>query len=367
MKKVLIWGTGKYCERKYDSISALYEIVAFVDNSHDKTTFHHREVITRAQISEYDWDYIIILATSFFDILQDMKKINIPSEKILLGVNFRPYFGKEKGYMADGRNQIRVNQNYQVVYYGEDGGNIVIENLQDIDLYLQKREAEVVKYIKALPDVPLERAQGSLIGKSVKRFYTDDFMQKNRQFICGIVGEMEDRRYTRLFGDEKLIQESYIVEYHANFSKDEKFGLDMDLSTGEGVTPEKFDCFICTHTLSYILDVENAVKCLIKMIKPGGTLLLTFAGMIHRASAQELDKYKPAYGILPNTICTILASYDHEIKYSMEVYGNIKCAVANLYGIPSDGFTEEELLKRDEDYPLIVGVKIQKNKKENHI
>ena len=361
MDKILIWGTGKYCERKYNSIAKLYEISAFVDNRGDKHTFHQKDVITKNCIHEYRWDYIMILAVNFFEILQDISAMGIPEEKVLVGANCKPYIGNERMYMADGRNSIEIRKEYKVIYQdGETDRSVVINNWEDINTYFQDRKKEAMRYINTLPDRPIERAQGALIGKSIKRFYTENYMQKNQQEIQGIVGEMESRLYTKMFGNGEAIEESYIAEYHADFPEEEKYGLDIDLSTGEGCVNEKFDCFICTHTFSYVLNLENAMDNLLKMLKSGGVLLITFAGMLHRASAQELETYKPLYGILPHTIHKILAKYCDEIEYSLETYGNLKCAVATLYGISSDAFSKEELLVKDEDYPLIVGVKIRK-------
>lgn len=363
MDKVLIWGTGKYCEGKYKNISKLYDVSAFIDNNCDKQTFYQRNVIPPSRINEYEWKYIIILVANFFEILQDIKRMRIPAEKILLGVNYKPYTGRERMYMAGGRKHIAINKDYQVIYWEEgDNNSIVVNGWEDVNTYFQERKKEMIQYIRRLPDVPVERGQGALIGKSIKRFYTEDYISKNRYDIRGVVGEMEDRRYTKMFGSENLIEKSYIIEYHANFPEEEKFGLGIDLSTGEGVVCEKFDCLICTHTLSYVLNLENAIDNLLKMIKPGGNLLITVSGMLHSPSAQELEDYKLLYGILPAVIRKILARYCDEIEYSLETYGNLKCAVATLYGVSSDAFTREELLIVDEDYPLLVGVKIRKNK-----
>lgn len=360
MERVLIWGTGKYCEKKYKSICELYEVVAFIDNNRNKIDYQHKDVVSYSQINEYKWDYIIILVYNFFEIIPYIRDMGVSPNKILLGANYKPYFGIERTYMADGRNRIEINEKFDIVYKGEDGASIIINSWDDLAYYFQTRKNEVIQYIRALPDLPVERAQGALIGKSIKRFYVDNYIYKNRRSIRGVVGEMEDRRYTELYGDTRRIRESYIIEHYVDFPENERFGLDMDLSTGEGVIAEKFDCFICTQTLTYIINLEKAIDSLIKMLKQGGILLITFPGMLHRASAQELDAYKPLYGILPSAIHKLLTPYLDNIEYSMEVYGNVKCAVATLYGIPSDVFTEEEMLKKDEDYPLLVGMKIKK-------
>ena len=223
----------------------------------------------------------------------------------------------------------------------------------------------VVKMIKDLPDDPVERAQGALSGKSIKRFYTDDFIGNHKDIIRGVVGEMEDRRYTRSYGVSERIEQSYVVDKYDKFGSKEQYGLNMDLETGEGIKNDFFDTFICTHTLTYISNPPKAIRNIVKILRPGGgTALMTFAGMLHRASAQELDLYKPYYGILPHIIPKVLKEFENEVTYQITTYGHIKTATATLYGIPSEYFSEQELMAKDDDYPLIVAVVIKRKRNE---
>ena len=219
---------------------------------------------------------------------------------------------------------------------------------------------KVVEMIKNLPDQPVERAQGALSGKSIKRVYSDDFIEKHRDLIHGIVGEMEDRRYTREYGLSEQIEQSYIVDKYRKFGSKEQYGLNMDLESGEGIKSGFFDTFICTHTLTYISNPPKAIRNIVEMLRPGGVALITFAGMLHRASAQELDLYKPYYGILPHIIPAILKCFGNEVSYHITTYGNIKAATATLYGIPSEFFSKQELMAKDADYPLIVAAVIER-------
>ena len=46
-----------------------------------------------------------------------------------------------------------------------------------------------------------------------------------------------------------------------------------DLSSGEGLPADTFDCVICTQTLHVIWDFRAAIRNLQRMLKPGGVLL----------------------------------------------------------------------------------------------
>lgn len=361
MEKILIWGTGNYCKKKITAIMGEeYFIIAYIANERNETIFCDKRVIAPDEIINYEYDRILILSSYFFDIIRQMKEMKVEPSKIILGVNFRPWVGIEKRFI-NSRVKIWINNEYQVFYKDELNKDIPIENWESLEEEKYKAEETVMEKIRLLPKFPVERGQGALgEKKSIKRVYTEDYISKNKQYIRGIVGEMEDRRYTKLFGDAKEIKESYIIQYNADYSEDENYGLDCDFSSGKGIVSDKFDCFICTHTLTYIINLKNAVDNILRMMKHGGVILMTFAGMLHRASAQEIDAYKPYYGILPHAITEILDNSEQVKYWEIETYGNIRCAVATLYGIPSNNLSMDEIMEKDSDYPLIIGVRIIK-------
>jgi ubiquinone/menaquinone biosynthesis C-methylase UbiE len=48
-----------------------------------------------------------------------------------------------------------------------------------------------------------------------------------------------------------------------------------DLSNAPQIPDNTFDCFIMTQTLQYIFDFKKALRTCRRILKPGGTLLLT--------------------------------------------------------------------------------------------
>ena len=142
-----------------------------------------------------------------------------------------------------------------------------------------------------------------------------------------------------------------------------------DLGTPSADVPvDTFDCIICTQTLQFVYDLPTAVRNLYRMLKPGGSLLLTMPG-ISQISAPEVivspeltasdygeaglhDYWRvtPASG---EALCAEVFGADAVI---VESYGNVLTAVALLHGLTIEDLRPGELAHNDPSYPLIVGV-----------
>jgi ubiquinone/menaquinone biosynthesis C-methylase UbiE len=129
-----------------------------------------------------------------------------------------------------------------------------------------------------------------------------------------------------------------------------------DLTTGAGVPDSAFDCVILTQTLHLIFDVPAAIRSLHRILKPGGTLLLTVPGTI---SQIERGEWRSTWywGFTRLSLERLFAATFAEVRISISEYGNVLTSIAFLEGMVAEEFTPAELDHRDELYPLLLGLR----------
>jgi hypothetical protein len=136
-----------------------------------------------------------------------------------------------------------------------------------------------------------------------------------------------------------------------------------DLSRAEGVPGERYDCFIVQFTMHVIADVEGALYHAIRLLKPGGVLLVNFSCV----DAHFPDGYDMGTGgrvwvhwcFTPLQVHNLLrrvglASSD----CTVEVYGNLFARIAYQLNMPAEALTHRELTHHDPAHPVLVCVRI---------
>src|SRR3954469_9296795 len=122
---------------------------------------------------------------------------------------------------------------------------------------------------------PIDSGFGLGRGKPVDRHYIEDFLPRHAGDIRGRVLEVGENAYTVEYGGRRVTQSDIL---HADDSNPRATLID-DLADGGALPGEAFDCFICTQTLTYIYDVQQAVRTIRRILKPGGVLLATVPGI----------------------------------------------------------------------------------------
>jgi SAM-dependent methyltransferase len=201
---------------------------------------------------------------------------------------------------------------------------------------------------------PVSRMWGMDRGLPIDRHYIEGFVSQNAKDIHGRVLEIEDDRYTRAYGIG--VMRSDILHVSDRYPG---VTIVADLTTGEGIEPDSFDCIILTQTLQLIYDYRSAVATLHRILKRGGVLLATFPGIsqiAHEEGAQWRDHWRftklgaekmfsEVFG--PENVVT-------------QAYGNVLAASAFLYGLAADELRAWELDYHDPEYEMSVGVRAVK-------
>ena len=121
---------------------------------------------------------------------------------------------------------------------------------------------------------PFSTSFGFDRGTPVDRHYLHRFLAGKRHLITGRVLEVQVSSYTKRFGDN--VRESHTVDinpvFHATYT--------CDLAEAAQIPADYYDCFLLPNTLQHIVDLHSALRNMIRVVKPGGTVLASAAGLL---------------------------------------------------------------------------------------
>ncbi|MBN2349904.1 MAG: hypothetical protein JXJ22_13750 [Bacteroidales bacterium] len=193
-------------------------------------------------------------------------------------------------------------------------------------------------------------------GLPVDRYYIGKFLNNNKNLIKGIVLEIGDDFYSKLYGKGITTQE--ILHFT---SGNPVATLTGDLTKTETLKPEIADCFICTQTLNFIYNVKEAIQGIYYLLKNNGTALVTIAG-ISQISSYDMERWGDYWRFTDKSAQKIFSDVFGEQNVEVQTYGNVLSSVSFLEGISSEELMENELLYNDKNYQLVIAVKaIKKN------
>ena len=196
---------------------------------------------------------------------------------------------------------------------------------------------------------PVSRTFGFERGLPIERYYIEKFLEGNKQFITGNVLEIADSRYSKKFGVN-------ITQYNS-----------LSIQPGSGVTivanltdkhtlPEnRMDCFICTQTLNMIYDFKSAIEGGYHLLKPGGVMLATVAGLC-QISRYDMDNWGDYWRFTDLSIKRSFGEVFGEKNIEVKVYGNSLAACYFIRGMASNELEKEELDYVDADYQILISV-----------
>ncbi|PWS33280.1 class I SAM-dependent methyltransferase [Pedobacter paludis] len=201
---------------------------------------------------------------------------------------------------------------------------------------------------------PFSNVFGFDRGGPVDRYYIDNFLASEADSIFGNVLEVADNAYTLKYGGNRVIKSDVL---HVN--KDAPGATYIaDLSKADSLPSDYFDCIILTQTLQFIFDYSSALKHCYRMLKKGGSLLVTVPGIspIERGEWHKswLWSFNEA---LINKIFTEICS---ESSLEIKGYGNVYAAVSFLHGVGLDEVDKTKLDIRDNSFDVIISIRLTK-------
>jgi glycosyltransferase involved in cell wall biosynthesis len=195
---------------------------------------------------------------------------------------------------------------------------------------------------------PFNNAFGYTRGGPVDRYYIENFLEKNSDYIRGKTLEIGDNEYTRRFGGEKVTESDIL---HID-DKNPNATIIGDLSDAPHIADNSFDCIILTQTLHLIYEYKAALETCYRILKPGGALLLTVPGISH-IDQGDWKKYW-LWSFTDNSISRMLSEIFPPENVFVESFGNVLVATAFLYGIGLPEIKNEQMDYNDPHYQVII-------------
>jgi SAM-dependent methyltransferase len=196
---------------------------------------------------------------------------------------------------------------------------------------------------------PISNDFGFDRGLPVDRYYIENFLALHANDIQGHVLEIKEPLYTFRFAGDRITKSDVLHVEAGN----PKATLVADLTKGDHLPSDTFDCIILTQTLQFIYDVPAAIKTLHRILKPGGVLLVSVSG-ISQVSSEDMKRWGQYWSFTTLSIQRLFAEVFQPEKVEVTAYGNVLSAIAFLHGIATEELEKSKLDYHDPDYQVLI-------------
>lgn len=201
---------------------------------------------------------------------------------------------------------------------------------------------------------PISTEFGFDRGRPVDRKYVEDFLQRSSHAIAGRVLEIGDNSYTLNYGGDRVaLSEVLHVDPDAP-----NVTYCTDLTHGDGIPDNLFDCVVLTQTLQFIYDFRAAVATVHRVLKPGGKLLLTVPGVSSVDRGEWGDVW--FWSFTPASLRRVLEEQFRPEDIALDCHGNVQTAIAFLHGLADRELRPDVFDMADPHYPVIITALVEK-------
>jgi SAM-dependent methyltransferase len=201
---------------------------------------------------------------------------------------------------------------------------------------------------------PVSRIWGMDRGTPIDRHYIDGFVAQNAKDVRGRVLEIEDDRYTKAYGSG--VTQSDVLHVSHRYPG---VTIIADLTSGDGIASDQFDCIIITQTLQLIYDFGAAIATLHRILKPGGVVIATIPG-ISQIAHEEGATWRDHWRFTKASSEKIFSEVFGRENVAVQAYGNVLAATAFLYGLAVEELQAWELDFHDPEYEMSIAVRAVK-------
>lgn len=199
---------------------------------------------------------------------------------------------------------------------------------------------------------PISSDWGYDRGLPIDRYYIDRFLENEAARVRGRVLEIDTNDYTRRFGGERVVQSDvlHISEMRPGVT------LVGDLTSADHLPSNAFDCVILTQTLQLVYNAGAAIRTVHRILKPGGTALVTVPGLTKMSDA------KWGYFWLFTTLSADRLFHECFPGGEIEVrgWGNVLAATAFLYGLAAEELEPASIDHLDPNFAVLVSIRAVK-------
>lgn len=136
-------------------------------------------------------------------------------------------------------------------------------------------------------------------------------------------------------------------------------GIKGNLETGEGLEENVVDCLICTQTIPFFYDIHSGIKNIYRLLKPEGAVILT-GGCIAQLSIYDYKNWGEYWRFTDLSMKKLLLEVFEENQIEVCTYGNMKMAIAFMFGLCQEDMNITDLEYMDEQFPMIIAAVARK-------
>jgi SAM-dependent methyltransferase len=194
-------------------------------------------------------------------------------------------------------------------------------------------------------------------GFPIERYYIEKFLEENAEYIKGRCLELGDSFYIKKFGGNRVSKIDVMHYVEGN----KEATIIADLTCADHIPSDIFNCVIFTQTLQMIYNMKAALRQLHRIIKPGGTLLITSHGLSKIGRRLGRDDWGEYWHITTQSAERLLHETFPGAVIEVRSYGNVLSAMCALHGIVSEEIDKKEIDYHDPDFEVIVAAKVIKS------
>jgi len=220
----------------------------------------------------------------------------------------------------------------------------------------------IIRQLRCLQFRRLEPiGNGRQRGTPIVRYYWDKYLQKHHADIRGTALEIGTTHTIRKLGGIAVTcPEGIDLSPHSP-----EVSVVADLSRADHVPSDRYDCFVNQFTMHLIYDAEAALYHSIRLLKPGGVLLINFSCVdyyfprgLDMGTGEPLFLYR---WYTPIQVENLLRSLSLRAEdYTLDVCGNLFTRIAYQMNMPAQELTQRELDFVDPGHPLLICVRVVK-------
>jgi SAM-dependent methyltransferase len=220
---------------------------------------------------------------------------------------------------------------------------------------LQWPRTGTVKFADLRRVTPISPIFGMDRGMPIDRHYIEAFLAAHASDIRGRALELGDATYIKRFGTGvEKIDVLHVVAGNPEAT------IIADLTDAGHIPSDAFDCIIFTQALQMIYDMKAAMRTLYRILKPGGVILMTTHGTSKIARRLGRDDWGEYWRLTAQGVEALVKDVAPTAELTLKSYGNVLSAAAFLYGLAAEDLDRRELDAVDEDFEVVLGVRIRK-------
>lgn len=224
----------------------------------------------------------------------------------------------------------------------------ILKNIQKTIFREKKKNVQHISLCDGIS--PVSSVFGFDRGTPIDRYYINQFLSDNKSKITGVCCEIAEDTYCKKWGHNITKQE--ILHYDDTNPVATIVG---DLTDPETLPINQLDCLVCTQTFNFIYNVKAAFAGACQMLKPGGVLLATVAGL-SQISRYDMVRWGD-YWRFTDLSLKRMAEESGFKNVQVKIYGNAMSATAFVQGIAVEDLKDVSLLdEHDDDYQVTLGL-----------